>query len=278
MRADDWPTPARIIGELLTSHPEAGSLLAEASHRQALAAWSAADTGTKFRGAQAARRAYEELWHRLEPRRGRPVPFDVGLLVLAVVGGGLAMLDLVELSGLPGGPGPALLALAATAVWMTIASLAAVTGRRRRWALLSGIVAAAMALGLLLVALHAFAPHPGWPAADGRSRGGGILGVLVAAFILVLVAGAAALIARMEPAGLLAARRRWHGTRASYEEAVRVQQADLEAAAIATEAWLGLVRAWVTTVARGEEQLIAETVALAVALAETGRAKLPAAG
>ena len=48
MRADDWPTPARIIGELLTSHPEAESLLAEAGHRQALAAWSTADTGTKF--------------------------------------------------------------------------------------------------------------------------------------------------------------------------------------------------------------------------------------
>lgn len=110
MRADDWPTPTRIIGELLTSHLEAESLLAEAGHRQALAAWSAADTGTRFRGAQAARRAYEELWHRLEPRR-------------------------------------------------------------RRWALLSGIVAAAMALEVLLVALHAFAPHQGWPTAGDRSRG-----------------------------------------------------------------------------------------------------------
>ena len=66
----------------------------------------------------------------------------------------------------------------------------------------------------------------------------GILGVLVAAFILVLAAGAAALIADMEPT-----------------------------AAVATEAWLGLVRAWVTTVVKGEEQLIGETVALAVALA-----------
>lgn len=277
MREDNWPTPTRIIGELLTSHPEAESLLAEAGHRQALAAWSTADAGKKFSGAQAARRGYEELWHRLEPRRGRSVPFEVGLLVLAVAGAGLAMLDLVELSGLSGGAGPALLALAATAVWATIAWLAAVTGRRRRWALLSGVVAAAMALGLLLVALHAFAPHPGWPAAGGRSRGG-ILGVLVAAFILLLVAGAAALIAHMEPADLLAARRRWHRARAGDEEAVQVWQADLEAAAVATEAWLGLVRAWVTTVVKGEEQLIGETVALAVALAETGRPKLPAAG
>ena len=79
MRADDWPTPARIIGELLTSQPEAESLLAAAGHRQAL-------------------------------------------------------------------------------------------GRRLRWALPSGIVASAMALRLL-VALHAFAPHPGWPAVGDRSRG-----------------------------------------------------------------------------------------------------------
>lgn len=104
--------------------------------------------------------------------------------------------------------------------------------------MLSGVVAAAMAFGLLLVVLHAFAPHSGWPAAGGRSRGGGILGVLVAAFILVLAVGAAALIADMEPIG-----------------------------AVATEARLGLVRAWVTTVVKGEEQLIGETVALAVALA-----------
>lgn len=146
MRADDWPTPTRIIGELLTSHPEAESLLAEAGHRQAFAAWSTAGTGTKFTGAQAARRGYEELWHRLEPRRGRSVPFEVGLLVLAVAGAGLAMLDFVQPSRLYGEAGPALLALAAAAVWVTIAWLATVTGRRRCWVLLSGVVAAAMAL------------------------------------------------------------------------------------------------------------------------------------
>lgn len=278
MLADNRPTPAGIIGELLKSHPEAASLLAEAGHRQALAAWSTADSGTKFGIAQAARRAYEELWHRLEPRRGRPVHFEVGLLILAVAGAELAMLDLIELSGPPGGPGAAMLALAATAVWVTIAWLAAISGRRRRWASLSGIVGVAMALGLLLVARHALAPYAGGPTVGGRSSGGGILGALVAGFILVLVAGAATLIAYMEPASLLPARRRWHHARANYEEAVRIRQADFEAAAVATEAWLGLVRAWVTTIARSEEQLIGATIALAVALAESGRPQLPPAG
>lgn len=277
MLPDDWPTPTKIIGELLKSHPEGASLLAEASHCQALAAWSTADSGLKFRVAQAARLAYEELRHRLEPRRGRPVHFDVGVLFLAVLGVGLAMLDLIELSGLLDGPGSVLLALAATAVWMTIAWLAAVAGRRRRWALVSAIIGAAITLGLLLIALHGLAPHPGWPTVGGRSRGSGVFGALGGAFILVLVAGAAALIAHMERASLLVARRRWHRARSDHEEAIQTRQADLEAAAVASEAWLGLVRVWVTTIARGDEQLIGETMALAVALIESGRSKLPPA-
>ena len=226
MRADDWPTPTRIIGELLTSHPEAESLLAEAGHRQAFAAWSTAGTGTKFTGAQAARRGYEELWHRLEPRRGRSVPFEVGLLVLAVAGAGLAMLDFVGAepairrggTGAPRAGGCRGLgdnSVARHGHWPP-AMLGPVVGRRSR----------RHGTRLLPVALHAFAPYPGWPAAGGLSRGGGILCVLVAAFILLLVAGAAGVIAHMEPVGLLAARLRWHRARVGYEEAVRVWQAD----------------------------------------------------
>jgi hypothetical protein len=273
--ADNWPMPAKIIGELLKSHLEAVSLLGEASHRQALAAWSTADSGTKFSAAQAARLAYEELRHRLEPRRSRPVHFDVGLLVLAVVATGLAMLDLVELRGLLDGPESAALALATTAVWLTIAWLAAVAGRRRGWALLSAIIGVAIALTLLLAALHGFASPPGWPTVGGRTRGSVVLGVLIAVFILVLVTGAAEFIAHMEPTSLLVARRRWHRARSYYEHAVRTQQADLEAAAIAAEAWLGLVRTCVTTIAEGEEQLIGETMTLAAALLESGRPKPP---
>ena len=102
-----------------------------------------------------------------------------------------------------------------------------------------------------------------------------VFGALTGAFILVLTAGAAALMAHMEPASLLVARRRWHRARAAYEEAVETEQADAEAAAVATEAWLGLVRARVTAIAADDERLVQATVALAAVLVENGRPQLP---
>jgi hypothetical protein len=272
---EDRPTPAKIIGELLTNHPEAASLLAEASHRRALAVCSATITRLKFAAAQAARLAYEELRHRLEPRRSHPIHFAVGLLLLLVVSAGLAMLVLIELSGLLGGPRSVLPALAATAVWLTVAWLAAVAVRQRRWALVAAIIGAALLLGLLLVALHGLSPHPGWPAGGGHSRGSTVFGVLTGAFILVLTAGAAVLMAHLEPASLLLARRRWHRARAAHEEAARTEQADAEAAAVAAQAWLGLVRARVTAIAVGEAGLVQDTLALAAVLLESGRPQLP---
>ena len=136
---------------------------------------------------------------------------------------GLAMLDLIELSGLLGRLGSVLPALAATAVWLTVAWLAAVAVRQRRWALVAAIIGAALLLGLLLVALHGFAPHPGWPTSINGST---VFGGLTGAFIVVLTAGAAALMAHMEPASLLVARRRWHRARTAHEAAVETEQAD----------------------------------------------------
>jgi hypothetical protein len=265
---DDRPTPAKIIGELLTNHPEAASLLAEASHCRALAVCSATTTRLKFAAAQTARLAYEELRHRLEPRRSHPIHFAMGLLLLLVLSAGLTMLNLIELSGLLGRLGSVLPALAATAVWLTVAWLAAVAIRQRRWALVGVIIGAALLLGLLLIALHGFAPHP-------TVSGSTIFGGLTGAFIVVLTAGAAALIANVEPASLLVARRRWHRARTAHEEAVETEQADAQAAAVATQAWLGLVRARVTAVAAGEERLVQDTVALAAVLLESARPQLP---
>jgi hypothetical protein len=268
------PTPAKIIGELLNSHPEAASLLAEASHCRALAVCSAATVRLKFAAAQAARLAYEELRHRLEPRRRHPIHFGAGLLLLLVLGAGLAMLVLIELSTLLGGLRSVLPALAATAVWLTAAWLAAVAARQRRWALVAAIIGGAIVLGLLLVALHGFGPHPGWPAVSGHAHGSLVLGILTGAFILVLTAGAATIVAHLEPASLLVARRRWYQARTAHAEAVEMEQADAEAAAIAAEAWLGLVRAWVTAAAAGEEPLVQDTVALAASLVGSGRPQL----
>jgi hypothetical protein len=92
---------------------------------------------------------------------------------------------------------------------------------------------------------------------------------------VVLTAGAAALIAHMEPASLLVARWRWHRARTAHEEAVETEQADTQAAAIATQSWLGLVRTRVTGIAAGDEDLVHDTVALAAILLESARPQSP---
>jgi hypothetical protein len=276
MPPDHRPTSATIIGELLANHPEAASLLAEASHCRALAVCSAAYTRLKSAAVQAARLAYEQLRHRLEPRRGHPVHFGAGSMLVLTLGAGLAMLNLIELSGLLGGPRTVPLALAATAVWLTGAWLAAVAVRHRRWAVVAGISAAAALLGLLLVALYGLGPHPGWPA-SGHALGSTVFAALTGTFILVLTIGAVALMIHMEPASLLMARRRWHRARTAYEEAVEIEHADVEAAAVAAEAWLDLVRVRVTAIAAGDESLVQATVGLAAVLVESSRPKLPPA-
>ncbi len=273
MAPDHRPDPAQIIGELLTSHPEAQSLLAEASHCQALAVCSAVITRVKLTTSQSARLAYETLRHRLQPRRRHPIHFGVGLLVLLILSAGLAMLVLIELTGLLGSLDSILPALAATAVWLTLAWLAVIVIRQRRWALIAGIVSAGLMLELLLVALHGLGSHPGWP--GGHDRGSTVFAALTGAFILVLTAGAAVLMANLEPASVLVARQRWHQARAAYEEAVAVEQADAEAAAVALEAWLSLVRAQVTALAAGDEHLVTDTLHLAAGLVESGRPQLP---
>lgn len=275
MQPDHRPIPAKIIGELLTNHPEAASLLGHASHCRALAVCSAITTRLRFAAAQAARLAYEELRHRLQPRGGNPVHFGVGLLLLFLLSVGLAMLDLIELSSLLGGPRSVLPALAATAAWVTAAWLGTVAVRQRRWALVAGIGAAGALLGLLLVVLHGLGPHPGWPTAGGHSTGSMVFGALTGALTLVLTVGVGALVAYMEPASLLLARRRWHRARTAHEEAVKAERVDVEAAAVAAEAWLGLVRTWVTAIAADDERLVQTTVALAAVLMESSRPELP---
>ena len=91
----------------------------------------------------------------------------------------------------------------------------------------------------------------------------------------MLTVGAAALMAHMESASLLMARRRWHRARAAYEEAAETEQADAQAAAVATEAWLGLVRTRVTAIAADEDHLVQATLALAAALVGSSRPQLP---
>ena len=266
MRPDHRPTPAQIIGELLHNHSEAASLLARANHWRSLAVWSAAIARRKFAVAQAARLAYEELGHLLEPRR-HSINLVAGLLLLLVLSAGLVMLDLIELGGLRSAPA----ALAATAVWLTGAWLGTLAARQRRWTLVTAITGGAFLLGLLLVTLHSVGPYPAWPDAGRRA----VFGALTGAFILVLTAAAAALMAHLEPASLLVARRRWYRAQAAYEEAAKTAQADAQAAAVARESWLGLVRGRVTIIAADDDHLVHATVSRAAALVGNDRPQLP---
>jgi hypothetical protein len=268
MPPDHRLAPLKIIGELLNSHPEAASLLGEAFYRQTQAMCSTADITRTSRAAQAARLAYEELRRRLESRRAHPIHFAVGLLLLLVLAVVLVILVLIEFTGLLGGLRSGLVAVGATAAWLTAAWLALVTIRRRRRVLVATVIAAG-AFGLLLVAWHALAPHPSWPGPGGRAWASLVFGALSGALIPVFTTGAAVLMAHMEPASLLMARWRWHRARAVHETAVETQRADAGAAAVAAEAWLGLVRARVTTIAAGEEHLVQATTDVAAVLLES---------
>jgi len=113
-------------------------------------------------------------------------------------------------------------------------------------------------LALLLAAVH------------GGDPGSVPFGLLISGFILVLAVSGAALMARMESAALLVARRRWHRARAAHQAALQIERDDNEAATVATEAWLGLVRTSAVT----EAGVADETVALAVVLLDIGRPEL----
>jgi hypothetical protein len=268
-------TPSQILRDLLTRHPEAASLQGEASHRQALARESAARVARRFAAELAARLHYEELAHRLDPRRRRTVHFGLGLVLLFVLGTELTMLDVIELSGLLSDRGALLPALAAAAVWLTGGWLATQGGRSRRSPLVLGAISAAVLLGLLLAALHGFLPQAGPPATLVWVPLRALFGVLLAVFICALTVGAAVLMAHMEPASLFLARRRWHQARAAREAAAQTATEDTEAASVATEAWLGLVRAAALSAAGDDERLVHGTVELAADLLASGRLQLP---
>jgi hypothetical protein len=252
-------TAAQIIGDLLTGHPEAVSLQAEASHCRALARCSAAHASQAFDAAQAARFGYEELRHRLDPRRVRTISLAVGLLALILLGAGLTVLDAIELNAVLGPVRSALPALAATAVWLAGAWVAALASRERRWGVCLAVSTVGVLLGLLLLA-----------ALRGFSHQNILFGTLVSVLILGLASAATVLMARMEPSSLFAARWRWHRARAAHRAATRIEQGDLETATVATESWLGLVRTR-ASVLGGDERLVQETVALATHLLENGQ-------
>jgi hypothetical protein len=271
MQPAHTPTPSRIVGELLAAHPEAASLLAEASHRQALAKHSAVAARQEFKAAQVTRLAYEELRHRLDPRQRRPVHFAAGLTFLAWIGAGLVILNGILLAGVLAQWMAIAATIAVVPVWLIGAWLAALASRDGHRALLVVIIAGSGVLSFLLAALHSFTTFSRLPP-PWIDVGASVLGAVL---INVLAAGAAVLIARMEPASLFVCRQRWQRARAKHRAAVMLECADTEAAAVAREAWLGLVRTHGSAVG-GEhgEHVVRDSVELAAALQEAGRPRL----
>lgn len=234
------------IGHVLRTHLEGQSLFGEAGHCRVLAEQSAMAVTQAFTSMQERRLSYEELRRRLDPRRTRTTHFGVGLTLLAAFYTVLVALDAVALAGVLTG----WMAAAAAAAWIGCSWLAAVAKREGRGGLLTGITVGVAAIGLLLAALH------GEAAATRRAevwlRFG--VGVLVVLVIFALVAVAAAVITRMEPASLLFARRRWHRSRDEYAAAVHTHRCDAEAAVIAGQGWRSLIEIQANASADDAEQ------------------------
>lgn len=235
-----------LVGGLLAGHPEARSLLSEASHWRGLAAHSAALAAAASRAADLARLRYEELRHRLDPRGGhRRAPYGAACALVAAIGlalAGLAWIELAPWIDVTSRPASWLVATAVAAVWLSGAWLAASPGYPRR-ALLA---IAAVALTALL------------------SGGVGTLtAVLLAVLSALLAVIAAALIARAESAALARGRRHWRRAARHRDSAVATAQSDAETAAVTRESWLGLVRA---ATAAEDEQMAREAIAVAAGM------------
>jgi hypothetical protein len=240
-----------MAGHVLATHPEAHSLLSEAGHRRVLAERSAAEVSRRYGMMQAARAGYEELRHRLDPRGTRPVHFAVALALLAALFAVLVMLSVITFDGVLTG-GVAAAAVAAAAAWTGCAWLEALALRDGQHGRLASVSAGVLALGVLLAALHGDAAP--LRRAGGWDRYG--VGAVTVLLVFALVAVAAMLIARTEPASLLLARRRWHQARSAHAAAVRTHREDAEADAVASQGWHGLIQAYVPAQVNGEGHVI----------------------
>ena len=257
----------QLVGCLLISHPEARSLLGEASHWRILAGQSSATAGWYGQILAAARLELDELRRRLDPRGCRPIAHSTGWALAGSIAIALTALSWIDLAGLASGLALAVAAAATAAVWICGAWLAA-SARPRRSRPTRAAVACGVILGVLLATLHWLSqpvPLRGLrPLADTRVLG---LGVFCAAASLVLAVSAAALIVRTEPPALAAARRRLRRAREDYAAAIHSRQADAEIAEVARRGWLGLVQAEAAAVV-GERDggLVREAIELAAAL------------
>lgn len=255
-------SPWQVVIDLLDRDPDAQSVLSEASHRDKLASESAQALGQLARDRRAARRRWEELRHWLDPRGRRSLRIAAGTAALALVGGGMLGLGVLELSGITGPP--LMLAPCATVIWLTTAWRAAQAerdGEQRRAGL---IVAGSAGIGLLLAAGHLLT---GRPADDAHIAAN----LVESALIVALIVAARALITRTEPAVVAIARGDWRQAEREYCRATRQCQRDARLASAAVDAWLGLARRHAiehqqSLAGDGDEEFVAAVVRAAAAL------------
>ena len=238
-----------VLGGVLSTHPEARSLLSEASHRRVLAWQSQAAADAAATTAAAARVRYDELRHLLDPRARRPLPWWAELPLLAVIAAVLAALAWLELAGLPGRVAGT---VAVTAAWLADAWLAAVAVRSEHGGHTAAAGAAAAAFAVLLATVSGLS-------APGPDRL--LLGSLWAVLSGAAAVTAAWLIILAEPPAVTGARRYWRRAEARQAAAARTARGDADSAAIARQSWLGLVSS--IAAAHGDEQLIRDAAAVA---------------
>jgi hypothetical protein len=243
-----------LVFWLLSGNVEARSLYFEARHRRVLAEQSVAAAAEAASEADRTRIRHEALRHRLDPLGRRPVRCSLAIPLVVLLGAVLGGPAWIDLAGLPSGR--LLGAMAAAAAWLAAAWLAAIASRERRGRLLRVAIAGAVIVAGLIAALQGAGTAPGRPGDWGT-------GVLGAVLSLALTAVAGLLTARAEPAAVALARGRLRRARAAHDAAVRVMLADTEAAAIARESWLSLVRVLAASAAGGDAQLTEDAVAVA---------------
>jgi hypothetical protein len=172
-------TPSRIVASLLAAHPDAASLLAEASHRQALAGRSATTVGQALANMQAARLRAEEIRHRLDPRYERPVNFVAGLAILAAIGIGIAVLNGIEFAGALEERTIVPATITSTALWLTGAWLVVLAKRDGRHVVGLVLGGAASVMALFLAVLHGFGTFPRRSTVWYHFGQGALLGLLI---------------------------------------------------------------------------------------------------
>lgn len=263
-------TPSQILSDLLLRHPEAASMLSEADHRRELAYLSATAERRSSGALAASRRRLEILRRRLDPRNRRRVKAGAGLAALAIITGCLVALDTVELNWVNASD-TLPLAMCATTTWLMAAWNGALADRGARQTLWTLIATGTAWLALLIGIVHALAvpsvsAHPSDRVAESA---------IACPLIAALTASASALISRIEPLAVATARASLRHSHRRHRRAARQERHDAEAATIATQAWLNLVRRHAIAVQPDfhddAKKSVQAALALATALISLGR-------